>query len=142
MTKYKVRPDSKVQAAADQYKAWREKHELEHASRMQKLKRVAETDSSFFAKQAKKIESQRREVEVSAGIPKPTSSTQRRVSGIDKSNMTLEELDLLKKREEAAQVEIERKKARTGPVYNKGNYVFLSDDLLKDVQAGNTRRRP
>lgn len=30
---------------------------------------------------------------------------------------------------------------RTAPLYNKGGPQYVSDDLVKDIRAGNTRRR-
>jgi hypothetical protein len=141
MRKSKSKPESKRAAAAAEYRAWQEKHELEHAAKMKRLAPRKETDAEFFAKQAKALEALRRDP-VATTLPKPTPAPAKPKRGIDKSDMTLEELDDLRKREEAAAQAIREKMARTGPVYNKGGAVYLSDDLLKDVQAGNTRRRP
>jgi hypothetical protein len=138
----KQRSESKLKAQAEEYQAWRQKHELEHAQNMLKLaaKNKKADNKAFFEKKAKELEALRRDPPVSTG-PKPNAPIRVVIKGIDTSDMTLEELEQIKKREEAAQEEIKLKKARTGPVYNKGSPVYLSDDLLKDVMAGNTRRR-
>lgn len=44
-------------------------------------------------------------------------------------------------RERAAQLEREAKKKRTAPVYNKGGYQYLTDDMIEDMKAGTLRRR-
>jgi hypothetical protein len=44
-------------------------------------------------------------------------------------------------RELLARQQIEEKKMRTAPVYNKGGAVFLSDDMIKDMMSGSLRRR-
>jgi len=44
-------------------------------------------------------------------------------------------------REELAQLKIKELKKRTGPAYNKGNYVFYSDGMLEDMKQGTHRRR-
>lgn len=140
MRKRKSKPESKRAIVEAEYQAWKEKHELEHAAKMKRLAPRQETSADFFARQAKAAAALRRGPAVTTQ-PKLEPVPARPKPSIDTSNMTLEELAALRKREEAAAQAIREKMARTGPVYNKGGAVFLSDDLLKDVQAGNTRRR-
>ena len=44
-------------------------------------------------------------------------------------------------REQKALLEIEAKKKRTAPVYNKGGYQYLTDDMIDDMRNGTLRRR-
>jgi hypothetical protein len=139
--RHKTKPESKVQAATEQYKVWKEKHELEHGARMGKLASKQETSAEFFAKQARASAAMRRGPQAPM-LPKPIPVGRvRLVSGIDESEMSLEELEALRKREAAAQAEIDHKKTRTGAVYNKGNPVYISDGMLEDLKAGSHRRR-
>lgn len=134
-------PVSKKQLEAEQYEKWRAKHETEYEARTKRLnKLVPSNDVDFFAKQRAADEGRRRGVVASSG-PKPEPALPRARPTVDTRDLTLEELEALRRREEAAAEELRQKQARTGAVYNKGGYVYLSDDLLKDVQAGNTRRR-
>lgn len=47
----------------------------------------------------------------------------------------------LAEREAKAQEEIEVKKRRTAPVYNKGGAMYLTDDMVEDMKSGGLRRR-
>ena len=47
----------------------------------------------------------------------------------------------LERREAVARREIELKKLRTAPAYNKGGAVYWTEDMLQDIKGGGHRRR-
>lgn len=140
MRKSKPPKLSKKEQERLEYETWKRMHEQAHVSAMMKIGHKTETAADFFAKQAKANAALRRGPQ-SSNAPKPEPVPQAARGGVDTSDMSIEELEDLRRREEAAQAETREKMARTGPVYNKGGSVYLTDELLKDVQAGNTRRR-
>lgn len=140
MRKRKSKPESKRAVVEAGYQAWKEQHELEHAAKMRRLAPRQETSVEFFARQAKANAALRREPAI-ATLPKLAPVPARPKPSIDTSNMTLEELVALRKREEAAAQAIREKMARTGPVYNKGGAQYFTEEMIADLKSGSLRRR-
>lgn len=122
----------------EQYEEWRKKHEEESKKAEERLKKH-KPKQSFFAAQAKTVSNQLAGYRETPSLPPqpPTESVKKdRILDLDH-----EQREEYLRREKAAQEEMEAKKSRVGPTYNKGGPQYWTEEMLKDLKGGGHRRR-
>jgi len=132
-----------TKAEKEEYRRWQEKHRSQIRQEIlnpTKAEREASA-ASFWSKQAKQQEIMMRGTPTVDELSRPAAIDDRDY-GFTPVFESEEEQVKWEAREAAAKAEIELKKRRTAPVYNKGGNQYWSEGMLEDLKTGAHRRRP
>lgn len=124
-TKSKVKAKKKVgwQKQAEEYEAWKAKH-APNPKLLEELKRQTSLDYKLSApRRTEKLPSK-------ATISKP-------IRTIHDPRVLYKEDPIMLERELKAR----EHKFTAAPIYNKGGDVLVTDEMMKDITSGTTRRR-
>lgn len=121
----------------EQYEEWLRKHEEAGKKAEERLKQ-RKPKQSFFQAQSKMVNDRLADYRATPSLP-PQPPEEVKVDPL--LNLDPEEREEYLRREKAAQEEIEAKKSRTGPMYNKGGDQYWTEEMLNDLKSGGHRRR-
>lgn len=118
----------------EQYLSWKNKHQEESTRAIQKLQKFKQPINQQSPLVKERLESLR-------AIPSLTPVHKEVQHKNPLKDLDYDERQEYLRREKLAQEEIELKKSRVAPTYNKGGGQYWSDGMIGDIKGGGHRRR-
>jgi hypothetical protein len=125
--KLKVKKKAGWKKEAEEYAAWQEKHKA-NPKLLKELKESSRTLKLDLGKSPRIVKQQE---------AKSVMTPPKKQEIVHDPRVLYKDNEEMLERELAAR----ERKFNAGPIYNKGNDVLITDEMMKDIRSGKTRRR-